>query len=131
MSVVMEVVQPTDRELAILKVLWDRGEATVREVYDVLRQERDIVQNTVQTFLRTMADKGLVSYRCEGRSFVYRAAVQQKATSQHLLARLMQRVFDGSLDQLVESAVSLKEPSPEELARLRELLGRLDEREDA
>ena len=122
----MEATQPTDRELAILKILWDREEATVREVYEILREELDIVQNTVQAFLRTMTEKSLVTHRSVGRSFVYRPLVKQEQTSQRMLARLMQRVFDGSLDQLVESAVSLKDPSPEELARLRALLDRCD-----
>ncbi len=120
----MEATEPTDRELAILKILWDREEATVREVYEILREELEIVQNTVQAFLRTMTEKGLVTHRSVGRSFVYRPLVKQKLTSQRMLARLMQRVFDGSLDQLVESAVSLREPSPAELARLRVLLDR-------
>lgn len=122
----MEATEPTDRELAILKILWDRKEATVREVYEILRGDLDIVQNTVQAFLRVMTEKGLVTYRSVGRSFVYRPIVKQRQTSQRMLARLLQRVFDGSLDQLVESAVSLKNPSPEELARLRALLERPD-----
>lgn len=127
MPVGMEAIEPTDRELAILKILWDRGEATVREVYEIVRDDMEIVQNTVQAFLRTMTEKGLVTYRVEGRSFVYKPAEKQKQTSDRMLARLMQRVFNGSLDQLVESAVSLKDPSPRELARLRELLDRPDE----
>jgi BlaI family transcriptional regulator, penicillinase repressor len=122
----MEVSEPTDRELAILKILWDRDEATVREVYEILREELDIVQNTVQAFLRTMTEKGLVTHRSVGRSFVYRPLVKQQLTSQRMLARLMHRVFDGSLDQLVESAVSLRDPSPEEIAKLRALLDRTE-----
>ena len=118
----MEPIEPTDRELAILKILWDREEATVREVYEILREELDIVQNTVQAFLRTMTEKGLVAHRSAGRTFVYRPLVKRQSTSQHMLARLMQRVFDGSLDQLVASAVSLKTPSEAELERLRTLL---------
>ena len=125
-SVGMEAIEPTDRELALLKILWNRGEATVREVYEAVRDEMEIVQNTVQAFLRTMTEKGLVTYRVEGRSFVYRPVEQKQLTSERMLARLMQRVFDGSLDQLVASAVSLKDPSPSELARLRELLDRPD-----
>ena len=126
----MEVTEPTDRELAILKILWDRKEATVREVYEILRVELDIVQNTVQAFLRTMTEKRLVTHRSVGRSFVYRPLVKKKLTSQRMLAQVLQRVFDGSLDQLVESAVSLKDPSPEELARLRALLERPDTGEE-
>ena len=113
---------PTERELAILKVLWDQREATVRDVYEALRDDLGIVQNTVQAFLRTMTEKGLVTYRTEGRSFVYRAAVRQEATKKRLLGRVLDRAYDGALDRLVEGAIGLKRPSKDEIARLRELL---------
>ncbi len=114
--------QPTKRELAILKVLWDLGEGTVRQVYERLREELPIVQNTVQAFLRTMEEKGLVTHRKDGRSFVYRPVAPKEATSQQLLSGLLDRVFDGAMDQLVESALSLRKPSKDELERLRALV---------
>ena len=114
--------EPTERELAILKVLWDGGEMTVRQVYEVLREQLPIVQNTVQAFLRTMDEKGLVTHRMEGRSFVYRAAIARDATSQSLVSGVLQRVFDGAIDQLVESALSLRKPTPDELDRLRAIV---------
>lgn len=117
-----QVPQPTSRELAILKILWDRGEATVREVYEALRDDLPIVQNTVQAFLRTMEDKGLVTHTVEGRSFLYRPVMAREATSQTILSGLLERLFDGSVDQLVESALSLKKPSQGELERLRRLV---------
>lgn len=120
---------PTERELAILKVLWDRGEATVRQVYEALRDDLGIVQNTVQAFLRTMTDKGLVEHRTEGRSFVYRAAVPPEATRERLLERVLERAYDGALDRLVEGAIGLKRPSKDELRRLRALLDELDAEE--
>ena len=103
-------------------MLWKHGEATVRTVYEDLRDELPIVQNTVQAFLRTMTEKGLVTYRTEGRSFVYRAAVPAETTRGNLLERVLQRAYDGALDRLVEGAIGLKPPSAEELARLRSLL---------
>lgn len=115
-------LQPTARELDILRVLWDRGEATVREVYEALREELPIVQNTVQAFLRTMEDKGLVSHRTQGRSFVYRPTQPRERTGRKLVSRLMDRVFDGAVDELVASALSVRRPRPEELERLRRLL---------
>ena len=118
---------PTDRELVILKVLWARGEATVRQVYEVLREDLEIVQNTVQAFLRTMTEKGLVEYRKEGRTFVYRALVQPEDTRSRLLDRVLQRAYDGAIDQLVAGAIGLKRPSKEEIARLRELLDRVED----
>jgi predicted transcriptional regulator len=114
--------EPTRRELAILKVLWDRGEASVREVHEALRDEIPIVQNTVQAFLRTMESKGLVTHRTEGRTFIYRPTREKDQTSRRLLSGLLDKVFDGAIDQLVESALSLRSPTPEELARLRALV---------
>ena len=120
--------EPTDRELSILKVLWQRGEATVREVYEALRDELPIVQNTVQAFLRVMESKGLVKHRVDGRSFVYRPVPARERTSRTLLSGLLETVFDGALDQLVASAFDVKRPNREELARLRELLAAAEQR---
>lgn len=120
--------EPTERELQILKVLWDRGEATVREVYEALRDEVPIVQNTVQAFLRVMEDKGLVAHRTEGRSFVYRARVRRDSTGRSLLSGVLEGVFDGALDQLVASALSIKRPNRAELDRLRALLAEFEAR---
>jgi len=114
--------EPTERELEILKVLWEQGEGTVRQVHEVLRERLPIVQNTVQAFLRTMEDKGLVEHRAEGRSFIYRAVLQRDSTAQHVLSGVIDRVFDGAMDQLVQSAFSVRKPTREELCQLRALL---------
>jgi predicted transcriptional regulator len=114
--------EPTERELQLLKVLWERGEATVREVYEALPASVPIVQNTVQAFLRTMEEKGLVTHRTQGRTFVYRPVQARERTSKSLLSGLLDSVFDGALDELVASALAVKKPSAEELARLRALL---------
>lgn len=114
--------QPTERELEILKVLWKQGEGTVRQVYEALRDELPIVQNTVQAFLRTMEEKGLVTHRTEGRSFIYRAIMQRESTAQTVVSGVMDRVFDGAMDQLVQSAFSVRKPTRDELAQLRALL---------
>lgn len=121
---------PTERELEILKILWRRGEATVREAYEDMRGRRErlphqsapIAQNTVQAFLRTMEEKGLVTHRLEGRTFIYRPVPQHEETQRSLLSGLLQRVFDGAVDQLVQSALSLRPPTAEELAKLEQLI---------
>ena len=116
---------PTDRELEILKVLWDRGEASVREVYETLREAGlPIVQNTVQAFLRTMEEKGLVTHRAEGRTFVYQPVHRPEQTKQRLASRVLNRVFDGAIDQLVQSVLTAKKPTADELDRLERLLER-------
>ena len=113
---------PTERELEILKILWDRGEATVREVYEDMSRHAPIVQNTVQAFLRTMEDKQLVGHRLEGRTFIYRPLLRPEDTKQKMVSRVLQRVFDGAIDQLVQSAFSLRSPTADELERLEKLI---------
>jgi predicted transcriptional regulator len=102
---------PTERELEILKILWDLGPASVRDVFDVMHAREDIAQNTVQTFLRMMEEKGLVSHTVEGRSFIYRPLYSREKT----VSRFVQRVFDGALDQSVMSALSAKKISRQEM----------------
>ena len=115
-------VTPTERELEILKILWARGEATVREVYEEMSRSVPIVQNTVQAFLRTMEEKQLVDHRVEGRSFIYRPLVKREQTNRSLATNLLERVFDGAIDQMVQSVISAQQPTAEEIARLEELL---------
>ena len=115
-------IEPTERELQILKILWARGEGTVREVYDQMSRTLPIVQNTVQAFLRTMEEKGLVRHRVEGRTFIYRPLPQDQATKQKLVSRVLHRVFDGAIDQLVQSVLSLRQPTAQELEKIETLL---------
>lgn len=117
-----KVPNPTKRELAILRILWDLREATVRQVYEEARKDHPIVQNTVQAFLRTMEKKGLVSHRTEGRAFIYRPVLPKDKAGRRLLSGLLDQVFDGAVDQLVQSALSLRRPSSSELERLRALV---------
>ena len=116
--------KPTERELRILQVLWKRGEATVRQVYEDLRDDLPIVQNTVQAFLRTMEEKGLVKHRLEGRTFIYEPVLQQQQTGGQLASQLLERVFGGALDQLVQSVIEQRPPSKDELQRLEALIAK-------
>jgi len=74
-----------------------------------------------------MTAKGLVTYREQGRSFVYRALVQQEPTRQRLLSRILEGVYNGAVDRLVEGAVRLRPPSDEEIMRLRQLVAELEQ----
>src|SRR5579864_9467845 len=113
---------PTQRELDILNVLWDHEEATVREVYEELRNRLPIVQNTVQALLRTMEEKGLVKHRLEGRTFIYRAVHHRQQTARHLAGQLLERAFGGAVDQLVQSVLEARQPTRQELEKLEELI---------
>ena len=122
---------PTRRELEILSILWQRGEATVREVYETMRERAPIVQNTVQAFLRTMEEKGLVTHRAEGRAFVYRPVDSRSRTGRRLMERILDNVFDGAIDQLVETLFSHRTPSEMEIKRLEELISMAKSKERA
>ena len=122
----MDRPQPTKREIAILGVLWQRGEASVREVWEALREDLPIVQNTVQAFLRTMEQKGLVTHREAGRTFLYRPARPRDETGRHLLGTMLHRVFGGAVDELVANLLEVHRPTPEELAKLRALVDSIE-----
>jgi len=114
----MEEPAPSGRELEILKVLWELGPASVREVHRRLCPNDELAFNTVQTLLRIMDDKGLVSHRRQGRTFVYTPHYsRERATS-----RFLQQVFDGAIDQVVVSMLSATDSSPEELRQLERII---------
>jgi BlaI family penicillinase repressor len=115
-------MKPTERELDILQVLWERNEATVREVYEALRDRLPIVQNTVQAFLRTMEEKGLVKHRLDGRTFIYRPVQPRQQTARQLASQLLERAFGGAVDQLVQSVLEARQPTSQELEKLEELI---------
>ena len=121
----VDLNSPTERELEILQVLWQRKEATVRDVYETLSKRLPIVQNTIQAFLRVMEDKGLVNHRVEGRTFIYKPLVQQERTKRKMVSELLHKAFDGAVDQLVQSVFSAQKPTEDELKRLEEMIAKL------
>jgi BlaI family transcriptional regulator, penicillinase repressor len=111
---------PSERELEILKVLWELGSGSVREVHAQMCPQGELAFNTVQTLLRIMDDKGLVGHRAKGRTFVYFPKHNRQRVSSHFL----QTVFDGALDQLVVSMLGAKDTSPAELRQLERLIAK-------
>lgn len=110
--------EPTQRELEILKVLWELEEASVREVHEKLNEETKLHFNTVQTQLRIMDEKGLVAHRREGRGFVYRALCSR----QRLSSRFLHKLYDGAVDQLMLNMLSSEKLSEKELKQLESLI---------
>jgi predicted transcriptional regulator len=115
---------PTPGELEVLKILWERGPSTVRQVMETLNKERKRHYTSFMSLLSTMADKGLVKYEPQGRAFVYRAAVSEEKTSGKLLEDLLHRAFEGSASALVARLLDRSSPSREELKRIHELIDR-------
>jgi len=109
---------PSGRELEILKVLWDAGPASVREVHERMCPDGELAFNTVQTLLRIMDEKGLVTHARRGRTFVYKP----RHTREREMSRLLDKVFDGALDQFVVSLLRTKHASAGELKQLERII---------
>lgn len=109
-----------DRELDIMGVLWELGDGTVAEVRE--RLPVDLAYTTVLTILRKLEAKGLVRHRVEGKAHRYIPKVGQKRTRQTVLGRLIDKLFDGSPEQLLAHLVDDHDLSPAEVKRIRERL---------
>jgi BlaI family penicillinase repressor len=111
--------QPTAGELEVLKVLWDRGPSTVREVLEVLQAARPRAYTSVMSLLNVMAEKGLVVRQPRGRAFVYRPKTDRGRTLRRMVGDLVGRAFEGSTSQLVAHLLDQTKPSAEELNEIR------------
>jgi predicted transcriptional regulator len=118
--------KPTDAELAILRVLWERGPSTVREVWEELNPEQGTGYTTVLKIMQIMFEKGLVARDDTTRSHVYRAARSQEQTQREVVGHLLERVFSGSAPKLVMQALSAKRATRAELAEIRKLLDEME-----
>ncbi|MBV9209553.1 MAG: BlaI/MecI/CopY family transcriptional regulator [Acidobacteria bacterium] len=113
---------PTDAELEILTVLWQRGASTVREVHEALSESREMGYTTVLKLMQIMAEKGLVRRDERQRAHVYEARLAQEQTQRQLVGDLLERAFDGSAMNLVMQALQTTKASAEELSQIRILL---------
>ena len=111
---------PTERELDVLKVLWELGESKVRDIHAAMCRHEECAFSTVQTLLRIMADKGLVKQRQENRALFYRPI----HTREQVSSRFLSKVFDGAIDQLVLNMLQAEKVSPEEMRGLELLIAK-------
>ena len=118
--------RPTDFELAVLQVLWDRGPATVREVQAALAESRGAGYTTVLKIMQIMRDKGLILCDARQRPQVYRAKNSRQKTLRKLAGDLLERAFDGSARLLLVHALEHKPASADELAAIRTFLDQLE-----
>jgi predicted transcriptional regulator len=116
------ILRPTDAELEILRVLWERGPSTVRQVHEVLGEARDTGYTTTLKLMQIMADKGLVTRDESARTHVYAARASQESTQKQLLSDLVQRAFGGSAADLVLRVLSTHKTSDDELRQIRKLI---------
>ena len=121
---------PTDAELAILRVLWDRGASSVREVFEALNATRaePLAYTTVLRFLQIMTAKELVTRADLERGHVYSPAISAERTKKQMVGDLLERAFGGSVRELVLQALGAGKVSPSELREIRKLLNELDQK---
>ncbi len=118
--------QPTPAELSILRVLWQRGSATVREVADDLNRDKAMGYTTVLKLLQIMTEKGLVLRNETGRAHVYQSVQPQEAAQTRMVGDLVEKMFSGSAQKLVMHALNTHKASPQEMAEIRRLLDEME-----
>jgi predicted transcriptional regulator len=114
--------QLTDLQLAILKVLWSRGQATAAEITEALREERGLAQQTIATVLSRLERRGIVRHETRQRQYVYMPSVSEPEVRRSMLAELTDRLFEGDVAALVTHLLSAREISPGDLARVKQLI---------
>jgi predicted transcriptional regulator len=114
--------RPTEAELEILRVLWERGPSTVRQVHEALATARETGYTTTLKLMQIMADKGLVTRDESSRTHIYAPRASQESTQRQLVSDLVARAFGGSAAELVLRALSSHTASDDELAEIRKII---------
>jgi len=115
-------IKPTESELEILRVLWDKGTASVREVHEELSKTKDAGYTTTLKLMQIMHEKGLVKRDSSVKTHIYQASVSREKTQKHLLGKMIDTLFGGSSTQLVMQALGDHKASPEELEEIEKMI---------
>jgi BlaI family penicillinase repressor len=118
--------KPTEKEIEILSILWDKGEVSVKEVHEALGGETTNGYTTILKMMQIMNEKGLVTRQKNGKMHLYTAAASSENTKTQLLNKMISNVFKGSASQLVMSVLGNGKPSKEELKEIRSYLDQLE-----
>lgn len=125
-----QLPEPTEAELEVLRVIWQQGDSTVRQVHEILSRQHPVAYTTVLTTLQIMHQKGLVKRDVSERAHVYAASLSQRKAQKRFLGKILDRVFEGSSAELVMQALGSGRPaSNEELAMIRARLNELEEQQ--
>ena len=114
--------RPTDRELAILRILWDNGPGTVREVNEAMNEDEDTGYTTTLKLMQIMTDKGLLRRDDSQFKHVYKPAMTEEKAQKLLVGELLEKAFSGSAEKLVMRALSTKKVPAKELGKIRKML---------
>lgn len=117
-----ETHQLTELQVAIMRLLWERGQATVAEICDALKAERGLALTTVATLLSRLEKRGIVTHETRARQFIYRAAVTESEVRTSMIGELAERLFDGDVAEVMSHLLTGRDVSPGDLARMKQLL---------
>ena len=117
-----ETHQLTELQIAVMRVLWEKGEATVAEIWEALRPERGLAQTTVATLLSRLEKRGVVAHKSRARQYVYRATVTESEVRRVMVRDLTERLFDGDVAALMSHLLTGREVTPGDLARVKKLV---------
>ena len=118
--------QLTELQLAILRIIWDKGEATVQDIWEALHPERGLAQTTIATVLSRLERRGVVTRRAQARQYHYRAAVTEQDVQHSMVGELTERLFDGDVTALVRHLLTAEDVSPGDIARIRDMIERVE-----
>jgi len=122
-------LKPTESELEILRVLWEKGPSTVREVHEILEQSKDAGYTTTLKLMQIMHEKGLLQRDASSKTHIYAAIVSQENTQRQLLDKMIDTVFNGSASQLVLQALGNHKSSKEELEKIKQYLNEIEKQQ--
>lgn len=117
-----EAHQLTDLQIAIMRVLWSKGEASAVQIWDALRPERGLAQTTIATMLSRLEKRGVIQHHARARQFIYYPTVTEPEVRRSMVSELTERLFDGNVAELMAHLLSAREMSAGDLARVRELI---------
>lgn len=123
-----KTIKPTESELEILQVLWEKDQASVREVHEDLLKSKDVGYTTTLKLMQIMYEKGLVKRDDSFKTHIYQASVSKEKTQKHLVGKMINTLFGGSPGELVLQALGNHKASPAELEEIQQLLNNLKDR---
>ena len=121
-----KLLKPTESELEILSILWEKGTATVREVHEVVNKTKDVGYTTTLKLMQIMNEKGLVTRNETAKTHIYIPSLQKEKAQEQFLGKMIQTLFSGSTSQLVMQALGKHKPSDSDLAEIKSMIQKLE-----
>ena len=121
-----KINKPTESELEILSILWDKENATVKEVHEVIHQTKSVGYTTTLKLMQIMNEKGLVTRNVSSKTHIYTPSLQREKAQEQFVGKMIQTLFSGSTSQLVMQALGREKPSDSDLAEIKSMIQKLE-----